>query len=282
MKYTKIPSTAFENIQLNAGILVDDFTPATGVIGNLLGATTGGVTFNDTVSYIDFGDDIDNCPKNTMELKKVDSHEVKMSGTFVTITANVAKMLAAVADIDGQDATHIVPRNDLEQTDFTTVWWIGDYSDVNTGDSAGFVAIKMINALSTGGFQIKSSDKAKGQFAFEFTGHYSMNAQDTVPYEIYVKQGNEVVVPNVVLSSHAISIVKDSTLTLTAETTPAGETVSFSSGNSSVATVTSGGVVSGEGEGNTIITATITVDGVAYTDTCTVIVTVPAEAEEVG
>ena len=47
----------------------------------------------------------------------------------------------------------------------------------------------MMNSLSTGGFQIKSSDKAKGQFAFEFTGHYSMDAQDTVPFEVYVKAG---------------------------------------------------------------------------------------------
>ena len=46
-----------------------------------------------------------------------------------------------------------------------------------------------MNALNTGGFKIKSSDKAKGQFDFEFTGHYSMDKPDTVPFEIYVKAG---------------------------------------------------------------------------------------------
>ena len=46
-----------------------------------------------------------------------------------------------------------------------------------------------MNALNTGGFQIQSSDRAKGTFAFSFMGHYSMAAQDTVPYEIYIKQG---------------------------------------------------------------------------------------------
>ena len=189
MKYTQIPSTAFQEIQLNAGILVDDFDPATGTIGKLLGATTGGVNFTDTPTYTDFGEDIDNCPKNMMELKKLESHEVKMSGTFVTLSADTAKMLVAVGDVDAEDNTHIIPRNDLLMTDFITVWWIGDYSDDNNGDNAGFVAIKMINALNTGGFQIQSSDKAKGQFAFEFTGHYSMNAQDKVPYEVYIKAG---------------------------------------------------------------------------------------------
>ena len=32
-------------------------------------------------------------------------------------------------------------------------------------------------------------DRAKGQFAFEYTAHYSMSAQDTVPFEIYIKAG---------------------------------------------------------------------------------------------
>jgi hypothetical protein len=175
---------------MNAGILVKNFTPLTGEVQDLVGATSGGVSFNASPSYTDFGEDIDNCPKNTMELKKLESWEtVSMSGTFVSVTKDLAKMLVAVGDIDSQDSIHIIPRNDIELTDFTDIWWVGDYSDVNTGENAGFLAIHLFNALSTGGFQIQSSDKAKGQFAFEFTGHYSINAQDTVPFEIYVKQG---------------------------------------------------------------------------------------------
>lgn len=273
MKYTQIPITAFQNIQLNAGILVDGFTPSTGVIGNLLGATSGGVNFTDSVDYKDFGEDIDNCPKNMLELKKLDKHEVKMSGTFVTINATTAKWLAGAADVDNLDATHIIPRNDVLASDFKDIWWIGDYSDVNTGDSAGFVAIHMLNALNTGGFQIQSTDKEKGKFAFDFTGHYSMAAQDTVPYEIYIQAGNYTPEPMVLLNKHLISIKKDATATLTAETVPAGETVTYTSSSNTYATVTSGGVVTGEAVGQAIITASITVDDVTYTDTCTVIVT---------
>ena len=191
MKYTQIPADTFQNIQLNAGILVDSFTPATGVIGNLLGATTGGTSFSDSIEYIDFGEDIDNCPKNMKELKKLDSHTVTLSGTFVTMKPETAKMLAGAADIDGSNSTHIIPRNNLNADDFEELWWVGDYSDVNTGTNAGFIAIKMINALSTGGFAIQSTDKGKGNFAFEFTGHYSMSDQDKVPYEIYIKAGAE-------------------------------------------------------------------------------------------
>ena len=87
MKYTQIPVNTFRELQMNAGILVDTFNPATGVIGNLIGATTGGVNFADNVSYTDLGEDIDNCPKNMKELKQLESHEVTMSGTFLTVTA---------------------------------------------------------------------------------------------------------------------------------------------------------------------------------------------------
>ena len=272
MKYTQIPVTAFQNIQLNAGILVDSFDPATGVIGNLLGATTGGVQLADAVEYTDFGDDIDNCPKNMLELKKLNKHEVTMSGTFVTLSATTAKMLAAAADVDELDNTHIIPRNDLLTTDFKTIWWIGDYSDDNDGADAGFVAIKMMNALNTGGFQIQSSDRAKGTFAFTFMGHYSMAAQDVVPYEIYIKQGGSEPTPSILLNTHSISVEDDATATLTVTTIPADASVTWTSSNDEVATVTSAGVVAGVAEGNAIITASITVDSVTYTDTCTVVV----------
>lgn len=49
----------------------------------------------------------------------------------------------------------------------------------------------MMNSLSTAGFAIQTGDKVKGQFAFEYTAHYSMTAQDTVPFEVYVKAGAE-------------------------------------------------------------------------------------------
>ena len=193
MKFTKIPSDTFQKLQINAGILTTDFTPATGTIGESgqIGATTGGVNFTATPTYSDFGEDIDNCPKNMKELKKLDSWEAKMTGTFVNADTAIAKLLCGAADIGSPDTTKVTPRNDLKDADFDDIWLVGDYSDKNGETNGGFIAIKLINALSTGGFQLQTSDKAKGQFAFEFTGHYSMSAQDTVPFEIYIKAGTE-------------------------------------------------------------------------------------------
>lgn len=273
MKYTKIPATSFQNIQMNAGILVASFDPATGEATGQLGATTGGLQFTATPSFTDFGEDIDNCPKNMMELKKLDSWDVSLSGTFVTVNTATAKKLIAAADIDGSDSTHIVPRRDVALSDFADLWWIGDYSDTNTGANAGFCAVHLMNALNTGGFSIKSTDKGKGNFAFTFTGHVSMNAQDVVPFEVYIKGAGAGEVPFVVLDKHELELAVNEEYELKADVNPAGSTVTYSSSASGKASVTGAGKVKGLEAGNTIITASITESGVTYTDTCTVIVT---------
>ena len=188
MKYTKIPETTFQNLQLNAGVLLSAFNPESATVANesIIGATTGGVNFTATPTFSDYGEDIDNCPKNMKELKKLDSWEISMSGTYITVDANAVKSLVGAADVSGNKIT---PRNDVQLSDFTDVWWVGDYSDKNGETNGGFVAIHMMNALSTGGFAIQSSDNGKGNFAFTYTAHYSMSAQDTVPFEVYVKAG---------------------------------------------------------------------------------------------
>lgn len=191
MKFTQIPANTFKQLQLNAGILLADFTPADGSFDaeDMLGATSGGVSFTAQAEYSDFAEGIDNAKKGMKEFKVLDSWTATMSGTFASLTAALAKMLVGAGVIDGTNANKIVPRNDLDQADFADVWWVGDYSDKTGATNGGFLAIHLMNALSTGGFQIQSGDKAKGQFAFEFTGHYSNAAQNTVPFEIYVKAG---------------------------------------------------------------------------------------------
>ena len=191
MKFTKIPTNTFKELQLNAGVLVSAFTPSSGTVtaSNIIGATSGGVNFTATPEYTDFGDDIDNCPKNMKELKRLDNWTVEMSGTYLTVNTTVAKALVGAADIDGSDNTKIVPSNDIADTDFSDIWWVGDYSDKNGATNGGYMAIHLINALSTGGFQLQSGDKAKGQFAFTYTAHYSNTDPDKVPFEIYVKAG---------------------------------------------------------------------------------------------
>ena len=189
MKFTQLPTNMAQSIQLNAGILVSEFVPATGTVTGILGATSGGISFEAAPEYTDFGEDIDNCPKGTKELMVLDTWTATMSGTFVTVSTELAKILTAAADIDSTDTTKIVPRADILQTDFDDVWWVGDYSDKTGATNGGFVAVHLLNSLSTGGFKIQSEDKSKGQFEFEFTGHYSIADPTLVPFELYVKAG---------------------------------------------------------------------------------------------
>lgn len=191
MKFTQIPTSTFEELQLNAGVLLADFDPTDGTVANsdILGATSGGVAFADTPSFRDDGEDIDNCPKGTKELMRIDSREITLSGTYITMNTERAKSLIAAADIDAGDPTHIIPRSDLAQTDFKDIWWVGDYSDKNGNSNGGFIAIHLMNALSTGGFSLQSGDKAKGQFAFSYSAHYGIDDVQKVPYEMFIKAG---------------------------------------------------------------------------------------------
>lgn len=190
MKFTTIAADAFQKFQLNAGILLTEFDPANPTVdrSKIFAATGGGTSFTAEPEYIDFGEDVDNVPANTKELKRIDAITATMSGTLRTADTAVAKALIGAADIDAQTGK-VTPRADLLETDFFDLWWVGDYSDKNGDANGGFLAIKLINALSNGGFSLQSNDKGKGDFEFEFVGHYSLSDITKVPYEIYIKQG---------------------------------------------------------------------------------------------
>lgn len=181
-KFTVIPENTFSELQLNAGVLLKKFTPATAAAPadeDIICATTGGITVSCTPTFSDLGEDVDNCPKNTKELKHLDGWECKMSTTALgTSPANI-KLSLGCADVDGTDTTKIVPRVDLAQSDFSDIWWVGDRAD------GGMVAIQLKNALSTGGFSLKTTDNGKGQITVELTGHVSISKQSEVPMVFY-------------------------------------------------------------------------------------------------
>ena len=180
--FTAISQDAFNEIQMDAGMLLKNFNPAQPAApadADIITATTGGITVACTPTYSDFGEDVDNCPNNTKELKHLDGWACSMSTTALGTSPAAIKLALGAADIDGTNASKIVPRRDLEQTDFQDLWWVGDRLD------GGFVAVKLINALSTGGFSLKTAKNGKGQVTLELTGHVSINAQNTMPMEFY-------------------------------------------------------------------------------------------------
>ena len=188
MKFTQIPADAFRRMVLNAAVLASAFDPASGTLRNddILGATTGGISFSAAPVYADMGEKVDNCPKNMKELKKLVSWEAKASGTFVTADTALAEWLTAAADVSGNRVT---PRFDLKDGDFRDLWIVGDYSEYNGERNGGWAAVRLKNALSTGGFSLETADGDRAKLAFEFTAHGSVAAQKEVPFEIWLTPG---------------------------------------------------------------------------------------------
>ena len=177
--FTKITQSAFEELQLEAGVLLSEFNPAqptSSIDNNIITATTGGIQASCTPTFSDFFEDVDNAPNNTKEGKHLDGWDCNMTFTAIGVSPAVIKLALGVADVA---STKITPRRDLQQTDFGTIWWVGDRAD------GGFVAIKLINALSTGGFSLQTTKSGKGQLSCTITGHASISAQDVVPMEFY-------------------------------------------------------------------------------------------------
>lgn len=80
--------------------------------------------------------------------------------------------------------------------------------------------------------------------------------------------------PHVSILQSTASVPAGSTVKLTiGELVPSDATVTWTSGTPGKATVSSDGTVTGVSAGSSVITASITVGGTAYTDTCTVTVT---------
>lgn len=181
-RFTVIPEDTFEALQLDAGVLLTTFDPSDPQAPDdedIICATTGGINATCVPTFSDMGEDVDNCPVNMKELKHLDSWECKMSFTALGTSPAAIKMALGCADIGSTDTSKIIPRMDLEQTDFTDIWWVGDRAD------GGLVAIQLKNALSTSGFSLQTTKAGKGQVSVELTGHVSINDQKTVPMVFY-------------------------------------------------------------------------------------------------
>ena len=182
--FTKIPESTFQGLQLDAGVLLTTFDPDNVVApadSAIICATTGGINVSCVPTYSDFGADVDNCPNNTMELKHLDGWECKLSTTSLGTTPALIRLALGAADVSGES---VIPRRDLDvDDDFSDLWWVGDKAD------GGLVAVKIMNALSTGGFTLQTTKNGKGQITIELTGHVSIEDQDTIPMEFYSIDG---------------------------------------------------------------------------------------------
>lgn len=187
--FTRIPQNTFQELQLDAGILLYNFDPENPEVKDedIICPTTGGINATCVPTYSDFGEDVDNCPVNMKELKHLDGWECGLSFTSLGTTPESIRLALGAADIEGE--TKIVPRRDLSQNDFRDVWWVGDRAD------GGMVATCLKNALSTSGLSLQTTKNGKGQITVELMGHVSIDEQDVMPMEWYSKAPEAAKVP---------------------------------------------------------------------------------------
>lgn len=182
-KFTKVSENTFNEIQLEAGLILKQFDPAgtTDVKDtDIVCATTGGISITCKPTFNDYGSDIDNVPANMLEFKEVDGWDCSIGFTALNASAEVIKLALGAADASGNKIT---PRFDMSKADASDIWWVGERAD------GGFVACCLKNAMSTDGLTLKTTKNGKGQLSCVLTGHVSIDAQNVVPMEFYVQEG---------------------------------------------------------------------------------------------
>ena len=266
-KFTKVPKSTFDELQIEAGVLLKNFDPATGEFtdADMITATSGGIQLDVKPEISDFGDDVDNVPKNTMELAHVDDITATLKTTALCINEQSLIRYLGPAYKDEQTGAIKLRKSFDLNTDFADLWFVGDIA------GGGMVAAKMSNALSTDGLSLKTEKKGKGKIGVTFTSFYSIEDTEIVPVEFYVKTGKGKT--GITLDQHTASVEIGSTLELSATTNPEDAEITWTSNDTDIATISSSGVITPVSAGYTLILASITVDGQTYTDTCIVTVT---------
>lgn len=179
-KYTEIPKDAFDALQTDAGVLLKEFDLENPDIkdGAIVCATTGGINPYCNPSYEDLAEDVDNAPNGLMEFNHLVGWDCGISTTSLGTSPELIQTSLGAADYD-EETGKITPRDVVKLSDYKDLWWVGDKAN------GGFVACKLINALSTGGFSLQTTKNGKGQTALELKGFVSIKNQKQMPMEFY-------------------------------------------------------------------------------------------------
>lgn len=184
----RVAADAAQNMQVDAGLLLSSFDPTNPIVpddDDIICATTGDFSIACTPDTSDFLEDVNNAQKNTKEGKRITGWNCTLGITGLEITEDMLKMALGAARTLSNGA--ISPRVQYELSDFVDLWWVGDM--VDTGN---LFAVKLANAVSTGGFSFTSTNNGKGKLAMTFTAHTSLGDEEYIPMEFYVlEKSNE-------------------------------------------------------------------------------------------
>lgn len=191
---TPLREETFENLQLNAGIFIKNFTytsitnaatlktaiaSAITTGTNILGATRGGGSF--TVTREMRTPEVDGKRYGFKGDTFIDSVEAQLSTTLIEITPdNLVNALGSAKATTSGNKTTITLSTALDTADYlTNLCWIGDLAD------GRYVLICLKNAINTADLTLTFSDKGEGTLPVEFHARQaSVNDYDEAPFEI--------------------------------------------------------------------------------------------------
>ena len=196
---TALREETFENLQLNAGILLKncDYSSlanagalktaiqaavtgsGTGALGTIIGATRGGGSF--TVTRDIRQPEADGRRYGYKGDSFVDSVDARLSTTLIEITIDNLKMALGSAVISGSSPKQTLKlKTAIAKADYlTNICWVGDMAD------GRYVLICLNNALNEADLSLTWADKNEGTLPVEFHAKQSnLDDYDYAPFEI--------------------------------------------------------------------------------------------------
>ena len=183
--YHAISADAFKKLQFQAGALLKKFDPAGATpikAEDLICLTSGGITVSCKPNTVDLGEDMDEVPANTYQLKHITSWDCGLSTTCLTVSADTIKLELGAADVA---SNKITVREDYQDDDFQDIWWHGNLI------GGGYAACCLKKAASEDGLELKTTKDGKGNLTLSLKGHYDLTDTSKVPMEFYVKEDGE-------------------------------------------------------------------------------------------
>lgn len=187
--YKRVTADAFEQMQLDAGVLLTNFNLASPFTtpndSDILATTSGGINVVCEPQYEDLGEDVDNVPNNMKEFVKLTGWNCSMSFTSIKFNAENTRWALGAADSETLSSgaptgtKKVVPRADINLADFADLYAAFPMAD------GGIYVVKLKNAVSTGGLNIQTTKNGKGTGQVTLTGYVSIDNQEDMPMEFY-------------------------------------------------------------------------------------------------
>ena len=179
---TRISADAADKMQINAGLLLNNFdvaNPVEPADEDIICETTGDFSITCTPTVEDFFADVNNAPTNTKEGKQITGWKCSLGVTALSITEENLILSLGAADVmkDGG----VRPRHTYKAEDFKSLYWIGDMIDENK-----LFAIVMDDTVSTGGLSFTSTNNGKGGLALTLMPHSTITNIEKVPMAFYI------------------------------------------------------------------------------------------------